>query len=206
MLSRRSCCGMLAVSLIWPTKAFSAAQAGMAALSADTATLARRVLQGGDAAGRPLAIVDKRQAQMGVFDAQGRLAGVSRVLIGRTPGDKSVAGVGERTQAGRLLPGDATTSAGRFSSQPGRNLEGEAIVWLDYDAALAIHRLRPGPAARDRQRRLDTRSPSDNRISAGCVVVPTAFYEAVVEPLLGQQPGLVYIIPEAGLGRAFWEA
>jgi len=38
------------------------------------------------------------------------------------------------------------------------------------------------------------------------VVVPTAFYEAVVEPLLGQQPGLVYIIPEAGLGQAFWEA
>ena len=32
---------------------------------------------------------------------------------------------------------------GRFASAPGRNDKGEAIVWVDYDASFAIHRLRP---------------------------------------------------------------
>lgn len=71
-------------------------------------------------------------------------------------------------RAGRLLPGDTTARAGRFSSEPGRDHEGEgeAIVCLDYGAALAIHRLREGPAVLDRQRRLSTSSAKDNRASA----------------------------------------
>jgi len=199
MLLRRICCGLLVASLGLPTAALATAQRVAPAMSADAAAVAQRILRDGDAAGRPFAIVDKRQGQLVVFDAQGRLAGVTPVLIGRTVGDHSVAGVGERTQTGRLLPGDTTTPAGRFSSEPGRNHEGEAIVWLDYDAALAIHRLREGPAALDRQRRLSTSSAQDNRASAGCVVVPPAFYAAVVEPLLGRHAGLVYILPEDGI-------
>ncbi|CAN5467625.1 hypothetical protein BH11PSE9_BH11PSE9_27470 [soil metagenome] len=34
------------------------------------------------------------------------------------------------------------------------------------------------------------------RISAGRVVVAVAFYEAVVEPLLGRSAGAVYVMPE----------
>jgi len=201
MLLRWICCGLLVASLGLPTAASATAQRVAPAMSADAVAVAQRILRDGDAAGRPFAIVDKRHAQLSVFDKQGRLAGVTPVLLGRTAGDHSVAGVGERTQTGRLLPGDETTPAGRFKSQPGRNLDGEAIVWLDYDAALAIHRLRAGPAALDRKRRLRTGSAHDNRASAGCVVVPPAFYVTVVEPLLGRHDGLVYILPEDGLRR-----
>jgi hypothetical protein len=201
MLLRWICCGLLVASLGLPTAASATAQRVAPAMSADAVAVAQRILRDGDAAGRPFAIVDKRHAQLSVFDKQGRLAGVTPVLLGRTAGDHSVAGVGERTQTGRLLPGDETTPAGRFKSQPGRNFDGEAIVWLDYDAALAIHRLRAGPAALDRKRRLRTGSAHDNRASAGCVVVPPAFYVTVVEPLLGRHDGLVYILPEDGLRR-----
>ena len=131
-----------------------------------------------------------------VYRADGTLAGASPALLGRTRGDHSVAGVGERTQSGRLRPGDDTTPAGRFETEPGRNNAGESIVWIDYAAALAIHRLRPGPGMSDRAHRLATPGPHDNRASAGCVVVPAEFYATVVQPLLGQSRGVVYVMPE----------
>jgi len=93
-------------------------------------------------------------------------------------------------------PGERTTPAGRFTSQPGHNAQGEDVVWFDYAAALAIHRLRPGPAAQHRGERMGSPDSADKRISAGCVVVPVAFYEAVVRPSLGRRPGMVYVLPE----------
>ena len=158
--------------------------------------LARRVLQSADHGGSPFAIVDKQTAVILVYRADGTLAGASPVLLGQTPGDQSVAGVGERTQQGRLLVGDRTTPAGRFVSEPGHNLAGEPIVWIDYDAALAIHRLRPGPAMAPREQRLASGSARDKRVSAGCVVVPEWFYDAVVQPVLGRSRAVVYVMPE----------
>lgn len=159
------------------------------------------VLRSGDAAGRPFAVVDKRQAQIYVFDGEGRLAGHERVLLGRTWGDHTVPGVGARTQAGTLRPDERTTPAGRFEAVPGRNLQGEHVVWADYESAFAIHRLRPGRSLKARQLRLDTDSPEDNRASDGCVVVPVAFYLEVVEPVLGAGRSVVYVLPEAAPAR-----
>jgi hypothetical protein len=201
MLLRRAFFGLLAAGLVLPATALVSSQRGASVLSADAAAVAQRILLDGEAAGRPFAIVDKRRAQMVVFDNRGRVAGVTSVLIGRTPGDHSVPGVGERTQTGRLLPGDDTTPAGRYETEPGRNLAGDVNVWLDYEAALAIHRLRPGPSALARTQRLATGSARDKRATAGCVVVSHEFFEAVIQPSLGSQPGLVYILPE-GAARA----
>ena len=92
--------------------------------------------------------------------------------------------------------GDASR-AGRFASEPGRNDKGEEIVWIDYAAALAIHRLRPAPAQERRPARLASPTPDDNRISAGCIVVPVAFYDTVVAPTLGSGRGIVYVLPES---------
>lgn len=161
-------------------------------------SLARNVLAFADHRGGPFAIVDKQAATITVYRADGTPAGVSAVLLGRAFGDHSVPGVGERTQLNRLRPGDQTTAAGRFDSEPGRNASGEAIVWLDYDNALAIHRLRPGPAREQRAARLASTKLQDRRISSGCVVVPGAFFDAVVQPLLGSARGVVYVMPEDG--------
>lgn len=168
--------------------------------------LAERVLRSADTGQHPFAIVDKHAAMIAVYLANGGLAGVSRTLLGRTRGDHSLPGVGERTQAGRLRPEDLTTPAGRFDSVPGRNRQGEAIVWLDYGSALAIHRLRPGPSRRERARRLSTSSVADKRVSAGCVVVPEAFYDGIVARVLGRGPGVVYVLPEEPSPRESWRA
>lgn len=169
------------------------------AVSEDVWQLARRVRDTTDHASRPFAIVDKRAALLVVFHADGRLAGSSAALLGSVYGDDTVAGVGERTQRGALRPGDATTPAGRFVSQPGHNNMGEEVVWVDLEAAFAIHRLRPGPARASRARRLASADPGQMRVSHGCVVVSVNFFTRVVLPLLGRQPAVVYVLPEAGL-------
>lgn len=51
---------------------------------------------------------------------------------------------------------------------------------------------------RDRERRLATPTVNDNRVSEGCVVVPTEFYADAVRPLLGERAGVVYVLPEQG--------
>ena len=174
------------------------------------ATDARRmvewVLRSADHQGRPFAVVDKRQARIYVFGADGRLAGESAVLLGAAPGDHSMPGVGARTQSGTLRPDDLTTPAGRFDAKPGRNISGEHVVWADYDAAFAIHRNRPGRAQAARDRRLASETVADNRVSNGCVVVPVAFYEKVVAPVLGKVRSVVYVLPESRSGETFFEA
>ena len=165
---------------------------------------AARVLASQDHAGRPFAIVDKTNAWIVVHHADGTVAGSARVLLGAARGDWSMPGVGERTQNGTLRPEDLTTPAGRFVSQPGHNHTGEAVVWVDIDAAFAIHRLRPGPQAAERARRLTTTGAGDKRVSAGCVVVAGRFFDDVVQPVLGAGPAVVYVLPEAVDWLSFW--
>lgn len=158
----------------------------------------------GDPQGRPYAIVDKRAARMYVFHADGQLAGQTPVLLGSTVGDHTVPGVGTRAQSGFVAPDERTTPAGRFEAAPGENASGEHVVWVDYESAFAIHRLRPGFAYQARTTRLGTTSAGDKRVSWGCVVVPVAFYEQVVRKVLGRSRSVVYVMPEtASLQKMF---
>lgn len=151
-----------------------------------------------DHRGRPFAVVDKKNARLYVFTASGELAGTSAALLGATPGDHTVPGVGERAQRGEVRADERTTPAGRFDSLPGVNLSGEHVVWADYASAFAIHRLRPGRSFKVRYDRLQSETASDNRVSLGCVIVPVAFYEEVVQRVLGRGRGVVYVLPESG--------
>ena len=162
----------------------------------ETQDVARWILATGDHAGLPFAVVDKRGAHISVYEADGRLIGSSAALLGIDPGDFAVPGMAYRTPSS-LTAGERTTPAGRFASRPGHNDKGEAIVWIDYDAALAIHRLRPAPAHQRRPQRLDSPTAEDNRVSLGCIVVPVDFYLSVIQPSLGQRRGVVYVLPES---------
>ncbi|MDP3856360.1 MAG: hypothetical protein Q8Q73_01215 [Stagnimonas sp.] len=154
------------------------------------------VMGSADHRGLPFAVVDKKDARIYVFAGDGRLSGAAPALLGQAVGDESAPDVGAHTQAGEVPMPERTTPAGRFVSQPGRNLDGEHVVWVDYAAALAIHRMRPGASYRSREARLASATPGDNRASLGCVVVPEAFYEGVVQPLLGHRRAVVYVLPE----------
>ncbi len=162
----------------------------------DAATFARRAVAAGDNRRQPFAVIDKKNARLFVYGARGELKASSPVLLGLAPGDASVPGIGERPMA-RIEPHERTTPAGRFVSEPGRNTSGEDIVWVDYDAAISMHRVRATNKAERRLQRLASPSVADNRISYGCINVPAAFYDAQVKPALGTRHGVVYVLPES---------
>lgn len=169
--------------------------------SADARAVAGWVQASDDAGGKPYLIVDKKAARLFVFEADGRLLASTPVILGAALGDASTPGVGERAQNGTLTAEDRTTPAGRYVTEPGRNIHGEHVIWLDYGEALALHRLRPGRSYKTRAARLASSQPQERRLSLGCVVVPVAFYLDVVEPLLGSRSGVVYVLPETQSAR-----
>lgn len=163
--------------------------------SSDARQLADWVLDSGNHEGRPFAIVDKVEARVFVFDADGRLQGAAPALLGLAPGDDSVPGIGERPVPD-IRPHERTTPAGRFVAERGHNAQGEDIVWVDYDVAISMHRVRPIDPRERRLERLASPTPSDNRISYGCINLPVEFYEGVIDPLIGASRGIVYVLPE----------
>ena len=144
----------------------------------------------------PFVILDKRDARLFVFDAGGRLIDSSPVLLGAAAGDESVVGIGQRPIA-EVRPEERTTPAGRFISRPGRNASGEDVVWVDYDAAVSMHRVRPVDPKERRLERLASHDPAQRRISYGCINVPVEFFDDVIKPALGAQRAVVYVLPEA---------
>jgi len=140
-------------------------------------------------------IIDKINTRVYVFDASAKLIGATPVLLGYARGDESVAGIGQRPIE-KILPQERTTPAGRFMGEPGRNADGEDVVWVDYDAAVSMHRVRIVDPKERRMERLATVTTDDNRISFGCVNIPAAFYENVLSPQFSAKYGVVYVLPE----------
>ncbi len=166
-----------------------------APVSADARYIADWIGATQDTRGLPFVIVDKKSAQIMVFNAEGRLVGQSAALLGLAYGDEGVPGIGQRKLAD-IRPHERTTPAGRFMSVPGRNLQGESVVWVDYGAGIAIHRVRTSNPQERRPQRLASPGVDDNRISLGCVVVSLPFFENVVEATMGHSRGVVYVLPE----------
>ena len=110
-------------------------------------------------------------------------------------GDDSVPGIGKRPIA-QVQPHERTTPAGRLMAERGHNTLGHDIVWVDYDAAVSIHRVRTSNASEGRLQRLATASVDDKRISYGCINVPVAFYDTYVQPTFATQRAPVYVLPE----------
>jgi hypothetical protein len=167
----------------------------LASASDDARYAVRWVLATQDNQGKPFAIVDKKNAQIFVFESKGQLLGATPVLLGLSTGDTDVSDIAQR-QPTSLSTAERSTPAGRFLTEPGRNLSGETVVWLDYAAKLAIHRLRPAAAHERRAERLASATPADNRISLGCVIVSESFYDTVISPAFGRSRSVVYVLPE----------
>ena len=178
------------------TLAAAAAVPDTAQVGADARHLVQWIAQSHDNANGPFLIVDKRNARVLVFDASARLVDDAPVLLGAARGDDSVPGIGERKIAD-IKPFERTTPAGRFEAEAGRNLQGEDIVWVDYDAAVSMHRVRATNPRERRLERLATPTVADNRISYGCINVPAVFFNARISPLFRDgRHAVVYVLPE----------
>lgn len=162
--------------------------------SREARQLAHWVLDSGDNQGLPFALVDKGAAKVFVFDPDGQLRGASSALVGLARGDDTVPGIGNRKMSA-IRPQERTTPAGRFAASLERSVHGDEILWVDYDAAIALHRLVDVPHER-RLQRLASSDPLRRRITYGCINVPVAFFDSVVSATFRGKKGLVYVLPE----------
>lgn len=149
----------------------------------------------GDHGAHAFAIVDKQDARVWLFGPDGALVQQTPALLGAAVGDDPVPGIGEKPLS-QVLPEEKTTPAGRFVAEPGVNTHGEDIVWVSYDLAVSMHRVRPLVKAERRLQRLASPTPRDNRISFGCINLPVAFYEKVFSPLVRRTGAIIYVLPE----------
>ncbi len=174
-----------------------AADAGLSRAAPATRQLIQWVRATLDNQQLPFIVVDKARARAFAFEASGALRASAPVLMGAARGDHSVPGIGERPIAS-IQPEERTTPAGRFEAELGHNAQGEEVLWVDYEAAVSLHRVRATQPAERRLQRLASATPEDNRISYGCINVPRVFYEQVVQPLVGRFGGraIVYVLPE----------
>jgi hypothetical protein len=151
----------------------------------------------GDKRALSFVIVDKAQARVFVFDAQGKLRGAAPALLGIGIGDTAPKGIGDR-KLSSIKPQDRITPAGRFVAQLGDSTRKEDVLWIDYAGAVSMHRV---VRTKDRLQRLASDSPSDNRISFGCINIPAKFYEDVLRPAFKGAFGIVYVLPETRPAR-----
>lgn len=162
--------------------------------SPEARNIANWVVESEDNRGMPFMIIDKKQAKAFVFDTNAHLRGAAPVLLGLGIGDDSEPGVGNR-KLSSIPQNSRTTPAGRFLASLDRSIHGDEILWVDYDAAISLHRVVTSNPREHRTERLATPTPLDNRISFGCINVPPKFFDSVVRPIF-RKSGIVYVLPE----------
>jgi hypothetical protein len=163
--------------------------------SNDTLRLTDWVVAAHDNQGMPFVVVDKLAARVYLFDARGRLQGAAPALLGLASGDTAIAGIGERKLAD-IGPKDRVTPAGRFVASLGHDLGKSDVLWVDYASGVALHRVITSNPSEHRLQRLAAASPLAHRISYGCINVPAAFFDTLIDPAFAATNGIVYILPE----------
>lgn len=188
----------------WPKQGLKVAQFARELASMDAKHAADWVVESGNNAGLPFVILDKKEAKVFVFHADGKLRGAAPALIGFAVGDDSAPDIGTR-KLSAIRPEEHTTPAGRFVASLDRNLKGGQILWVDYDAAISLHPVVTSNAKERRAERLASPSPLDNRISYGCINVPADFFKNVISPAFAGSDGIVYVLPETRSVRLFFK-
>jgi hypothetical protein len=147
--------------------------------SADARLMANWIVGTHNNRNRAFILVDKKEARVHVFSPEGRLQDSTPVLLGEAQGDTILPGVGDKPLS-QIKPEEKTTPAGRFVAEPGMNADNEDVIWVDYNGAISMHRVRPWVEHERRLERLASLSTEDNRISFGCINLPVTFYEDVL--------------------------
>ena len=173
----------------------AAADFGAMQPTADARRMADWVVNRRDNGRMPFIVLDKRDARLYVFDTRGRLVDQTPVLLGSAHGDETYPGIGDVPIAD-VKPYQRTTAAGRFVTRPGLDADHTDVVWLDYDSALAMHRVINKVKAERRLQRIASANPKVRRVSWGCINIPIAFFDSYISPVFGKRSGVTYVIPE----------
>lgn len=163
--------------------------------SQDVRHLANRIIETTDNHRMPFVIVDKVDARVFVFNADGKLRGAAPALLGVAIGDDSSVAIRDH-KLSDIGPKLRVTPAGRFVASLGHDAAGKQILWVDYDNSIALHPVVTSNPKEHRLQRLASLSPLEHRISWGCINVPKKFYESVVDSAFVGTQGIVYVMPE----------
>lgn len=133
--------------------------------------------------GKPFIVAHKAGGALYAFDAKGKLIGKAPALYAKGMGDV-VSAESAAKSADEMTDADKITPAGAFA---GTKIEsdsyGSAIQFVEQEkAVIAIHRVYLGNPKENRQGRLDSATPADNRVSYGCINVPSQFFDGVLAP------------------------
>jgi hypothetical protein len=177
------------------------AQFGSETAGKDVHRLANWVLASRDNQDKSFVVLDKAGAKVFLFDPQGRLRAAAPAVLGAAHGDDTVPGIGDKPLKDITFE-ERTTPAGRFVASVGESSSrNEDVVWVDYDAAVSMHRIIKVP---ERLQAIATPTPDDNRLSYGCINLPDTFYEQALRPAVDRTGVIVYILPETrGLEKTF---
>ena len=174
-------------------------------LSRDVQHVADWAIHSGDNKGMPFIIVDKLHAKAAAFDRTGKFLRSTPILIGMGVGDTFEPGVLQMDMHD-TKPSQRITPAGRYVAEEDLNLAGERVLWVDYDAGIAIHKLPAKKTPQRRHERLRSSNPADHRITYGCINVPAAFYDQVVGRNFRAKGGIVYVLPDSAPVQAVFKS
>lgn len=153
-----------------------------------------------DNSGKIFVVADKNEGKIHIVDNNGKVLDTQNAIFGRNKSNDNVA---NSTPSGRFKLQKALTTKAADKRVFGDDVltltdtvTGNNITKSD-GGVIAMHRLWNKP---ERVKAINSATASDNYMSAGCINVPTAFYNSAVDSLDG---AMVYILdnkdaPKAG--------
>lgn len=141
--------------------------------------------------GKVFVVADKNEGKIHVVDNNGKVIDTQNAIFGRNKSNDNVA---NSTPSGRFKLQKALTTKAADKKIFGSDVltltdtvTGKDITKAD-GGVIAMHRLWNKP---ERVKAINSATSSDNYMSAGCINVPTAFYNSAVDNLDG---AMVYIL------------
>ena len=149
--------------------------------------------------GKVFVVADKNEGKIHVVDSNGKVIDTQNAIFGRNKSNDNVA---NSTPSGRFKLQKALTTKASDKSVFGNDVltltdtvTGNNITKKD-GGVIAMHRLWNKP---ERVKAINSATASDNYMSAGCINVPTAFYNSAVDNLDG---AMVYILDNKDAPKA----
>lgn len=141
--------------------------------------------------GKVFVVADKNEGKIHVVDSNGKVLDTQNAIFGRNKSNDNVA---NSTPSGRFKLQKALTTKASDKRVFGDDVltltdtvTGNNVIKKD-GGVIAMHRLWNKP---ERVKAINSATASDNYMSAGCINVPTAFYNSAVDSLDG---AMVYIL------------
>lgn len=149
--------------------------------------------------GKVFVVADKNEGKIHVVDNNGKVLDTQNAIFGRNKSNDNVA---NSTPSGRFKLQKALTTKASDKRVFGDDVltltdtvTGNNVTKKD-GGVIAMHRLWNKP---ERVKAINSASASDNYMSAGCINVPTAFYNSAVDNLDG---AMVYILDNKDAPKA----